>query len=297
MANLGLGTMGWWLDPLVREWLREDVGRGDWATEGVVGEEEQGGAVWVAKEEGVVAGLPIAQRVFQLLDPDLTFTALVAEGGRCDRGQPIGSMTGKLAALLTGERVALNVVMGLSGVATLTRRFVDAIEDLPTQFVDTRKTTPGLRRLEKYGSRVGGARNHRLGLDDGVMLKDNHIAAAGGIGAAIAKVRGKFPYPLTLEVETESLEQAQEAVRGGADLVMLDNMDVEAMAETVQWIRHANDRIKIEASGNVSLETIRAIAQTGVDYISSSAPVTRSPWLDLSMRLQSLPPDLDPDRS
>jgi nicotinate-nucleotide pyrophosphorylase (carboxylating) len=184
-----------------------------------------------------------------------------------------------------GERVALNLAMRLSGIATATREYVDRIADLPTQFVDTRKTTPGLRVLEKYASQVGGAVNHRMGLDDAVMIKDNHIAVAGGIGEAISQIRQRMPYPLTIEVETETLTQVQEALEHKADIIMLDNMSLESMREAVKIIHQTSHQVKIEASGNVTLETIRAIAETGVDYISSSAPITRSPWLDLSMKL------------
>jgi nicotinate-nucleotide pyrophosphorylase (carboxylating) len=162
---------------------------------------------------------------------------------------------------------------------------VEKIADLPAMFVDTRKTTPGLRILEKYASAVGGAINHRMGLDDAVMIKDNHIAAVGGIGEAITSIRSQIPYPLTIEVETESLEQVQEALKYQADIIMLDNMPLTMMTEAVQLIREQDSRVKIEASGNVSLETIRAVAETGVDYISSSAPITQSRWLDLSMKM------------
>lgn len=177
--------------------------------------------------------------------------------------------------------------MRLSGVATATRRFVDQLADLPTQFVDTRKTTPGLRLLEKYATRVGGGTNHRLGLDDAVMVKDNHIAAAGGsIAAAIKKLRSQLPFPLIIEVETETLGQVMEAISAGVGVIMLDNMNLAQVQAAVQVIRDRAPRTKIEVSGNISLENIRAIAETGVDYISSSAPITRSPWLDISMRLQ-----------
>ncbi|MBD0267087.1 MAG: carboxylating nicotinate-nucleotide diphosphorylase [Cyanobacteria bacterium Co-bin8] len=274
------------LDPMLETWLREDIGRGDRTTGGLGAIANQpGSALWLAKEAGIVAGLPVAQRVFQLLDSQVEFVPLVSDGSFCACRTEIAQIKGPLGALLTGERVALNLVMRLSGVATLTRKYVDQIADLPAELVDTRKTTPGLRLLEKYATLVGGARNHRLGLDDGVMIKDNHIAAAGGIGTAIAQIRRSIPYPLTIEVETESLSQVKEALTGGADIIMLDNMPLAQMQEAVQHIRHAGDRIKIEASGNITLETIRAVAETGVDYISSSAPITRSTWLDLSMRL------------
>ncbi|GAB4379943.1 MAG: carboxylating nicotinate-nucleotide diphosphorylase [Elainellaceae cyanobacterium] len=274
------------LDPLLQNWLAEDIGRGDRTTQALaLANSSYGQAKWVVKEAGIVAGLPIAARVFQLLDHQSQFVPQVTEGQWCDRGQVIAQIEGRLDALLTGERVALNLAMRLSGIASMTHRYVEKIADLPAQLVDTRKTTPGLRILEKYATQVGGAMNHRMGLDDGVMLKDNHIAASGGIRAAIEQVRSRIPYPLTIEVETETLNQVVEALDGGADIIMLDNMPLEQMSHAVDLIRNRNDRIKIEASGNVTLETIRSIAETGVDYISSSAPITRSTWLDLSMKM------------
>ncbi|MEO1519938.1 MAG: carboxylating nicotinate-nucleotide diphosphorylase [Cyanobacteria bacterium J06633_2] len=277
------------LDPLIQAWLQEDIGRGDRTTQGLFASHRLNGtATWIAKEAGVIAGLPIAARVFAVLNPEVTFVSTVAEGQWCDRSTPIATIDGPFDALLTGERVALNLAMRLSGIATATHQYVKAIADLPTQFVDTRKTTPGLRLLEKYATQVGGATNHRLGLDDGIMIKDNHIAAAGSIKAAIARIRKSMPYPLSIEVETESLDQVQDALEHGADIIMLDNMAVEQMQQAVQMIRKAEPRVMIEASGNITLSTIRLVAETGVDYISSSAPITRSHWLDLSMRLQPL---------
>ncbi|PSB21420.1 nicotinate-nucleotide diphosphorylase (carboxylating) [filamentous cyanobacterium CCP2] len=274
------------LDRLLQDWLLEDVGRGDRTTQGLLANTlKTGEAQWICKEAGIIAGLPIAARVFQLLDAQAKFMPTVAEGEWCDRGQVIAQIEGTWDALLTGERVALNLSMRLSGIATLTHRYVEKIADLPAQLVDTRKTTPGLRILEKYATQVGGATNHRMGLDDGVMIKDNHIAAAGGIQQAIEQVRSRIPYPLTIEVETETLEQVAEALAYGADIIMLDNMPVEQMQQAVQMIRTKNDRLKIEASGNITLETIRSVAETGVDYISTSAPITRSTWLDLSMKM------------
>jgi nicotinate-nucleotide pyrophosphorylase (carboxylating) len=274
------------LDQLLQNWLLEDIGRGDRTTQSLILPINKiGQAEWIAKETGITAGLTVAARVFQLLDPQTTLTPKVSEGAFCERGSTIADLEGSLEALLIGERTALNLVMRLSGIATMTRKYADLIEDLPTQLVDTRKTTPGLRLLEKYATQVGGAVNHRMGLDDAVMIKDNHIAAAGGIGKAIAQIRDRIPYPLTIEVETESLEMVQEALEYGADIIMLDNMSLEMMRKAVQIIRRTSERIKIEASGNITLETIRAVAETGVDYISSSAPVTRSTWLDLSMRM------------
>jgi nicotinate-nucleotide pyrophosphorylase (carboxylating) len=275
------------LDGLLTSWLREDLGRGDVTVQGLCDlAGGMGEAHWVAKEEGVVAGLPVASRVFSLLDSDSRFLALVEEGDRVPSGTTIAQLTCPLSSLLMGERVALNLAMRLSGIATMTQRFAAEIADLPACLVDTRKTTPGLRILEKYASYIGGAQNHRMGLDDGVMIKDNHIAAAGGIAPAIQKIRERVPYPLTIEVETENLSQVNEAIAHKADIIMLDNMPLDLMTEAVGQIRAANAGIKIEASGNITLERIRAVAQTGIDYISTSAPITRSPWLDLSMRIK-----------
>jgi nicotinate-nucleotide pyrophosphorylase (carboxylating) len=276
------------LDPLLKDWLREDIGRGDRTTQGLfAGEIPTQSGQWVAKQSGVVAGLPVAVQVFQLLEATVEFVPLVAEGELCEAGQEIARFQGKVDALLMGERVALNLAMRLSGIATLTRQYVEAIADFSAQLVDTRKTTPGLRLLEKYATQVGGAMNHRLGLDDMAMIKDNHIQAAGGIGEAIARVRQAIPYPLAIEVETTTLEEVEEALQQGVEIIMLDNMAISQMKEAVERIREKSDRVKIEASGNVTLETIRAVAETGVDYISTSAPITRSPWLDLSMRFNS----------
>lgn len=276
------------LDESLRNWLLEDIGRGDRTTQALLGQEAKvGQAEWIAKEEGVIAGLPVAARVFELLNSDIDFIPLVAEGEDCKYGQVIARFQGALDSLLMGERVALNLTMRLSGIATLTRSYAEKITDLPTQLVDTRKTTPGLRILEKYATQVGGAVNHRMGLDDAVMIKDNHIQAAGGIGIAIAQIRRSIPYPLKIEVETTNLLEVQEALEEGAEIIMLDNMSIEMMQEAVSIIRQASDRVMIEASGNITIDNLRTVAQTGVDYISTSAPITRSRWLDLSMKLRS----------
>jgi nicotinate-nucleotide pyrophosphorylase (carboxylating) len=282
---LSLPPMG--LEPQLQAWLQEDIGRGDWTTIGL-GEyaRQPGQAVWVAKAPGVIAGLPLAAQVFQLLDATVVFHPHLAEGATCVAGTTVATLAGPVGVLLTAERVALNLAMRLSGIATSTRQYVEQLSDYAAQLVDTRKTTPGLRVLEKYASRVGGARNHRLGLDDAVMIKDNHIAAAGGIRAAVTQIRQGVPYPLTVEVETTTLAQVKEALSCQVDIIMLDNFPVEELAVAVQQIRQAQPHIKIEASGNVTLDRLRPIAATGVDYISSSAPITRSAWLDLSMRLK-----------
>ncbi|NEQ27478.1 MAG: carboxylating nicotinate-nucleotide diphosphorylase [Microcoleus sp. SIO2G3] len=276
------------LDQLVQGWLIEDIGRGDRTTQSLLSSGvKDGQAEWTTKQAGVMAGLPIAARVFQILNDRVRFVPTVAEGDYCELGQVVAHIHGPLDALLIGERVALNLVMRLSGVATLTHKYVERIADLPAQLVDTRKTTPGLRLIEKYASQVGGAINHRLGLDDAVMIKDNHIAAAGSIAEAIARIRSKIPYPLSIEVETTTLSEVEAALTHGANIIMLDNMSVDLVSQAVQLIRSYPHPIKIEASGNITLETIRAVAETGVDYISSSAPITRSTWLDLSMNLNN----------
>ncbi len=275
------------LDSIIKDWLREDIGRGDSTTQGLLLCESRGKAQWVMKEDGVIAGLPIAARVFCLLDEQINFTEMVEEGESSKSGTMIATIKGKKEALLMGERVALNLAMRLSGIATETRKYVDRIADLPTQFVDTRKTTPGLRVLEKYATKVGGGVNHRLGLDDAVMIKDNHIQAAGGISKAIASIKKNIPYTLSIEVETSNLAEVEEALTNKVDIIMLDNMSLEMMREAVKLIRQREPKVKIEASGNITLERIRAVAETGVDYISSSAPITRSCWLDLSMKIDS----------
>lgn len=277
------------IDPIIQSWLLEDIGRGDRTTSGLLISETGlglGKAQWVVKETGTIAGLPIAARVFRLLDESVKFTPVAIEGQTYSPGEVIAEIEGALDVLLTGERVALNLAMRLSGIATLTQQYVKAIADLPTQLVDTRKTTPGLRILEKYATQIGGAVNHRMGLDDAVMIKDNHIAAAGGIEEAIARIRKTMPYPLTIEVETSSMVEVEAALKHEAEIIMLDNMSLEQIKQAVTFIRDRNNKVKIEASGNVTLKNIRAIAETGVDYISSSAPITRSTWLDLSMKLQ-----------
>ena len=272
------------LDPLLRSWLQEDLGRGDRTTEGIFQDRVLStSGHWVAKQNGAIAGLTLAQRVFSLLDPSVVFNPLVEEGMEVVSGTKIAEFSGAVQPLLTGERVALNLAMRLSGIATATSQYVVQIQELPTKLLDTRKTTPGLRILEKYAVAVGGGTNHRLGLDDAVMIKDNHIQAAGGIESAVKMVRQYIPYTTTVEVETTKLSEVKEAIAAKADIIMLDNMSLEAMEEAVKLIKSQASNIKIEASGNITLETIRQVALTGVDYISTSATITRSPWLDLSM--------------
>ncbi|BAQ65829.1 carboxylating nicotinate-nucleotide diphosphorylase [Geminocystis sp. NIES-3709] len=273
------------LDKLLHDWLLEDIGRGDRTTDCLFPVESPvTKAYWIIKEEGVIAGLPIAEKVFQLLETNIKWQNLASEGEKLTQNTKIMEIEGKMKTLLTGERLALNLVMRLSGIATMARKYVEAIQDYPAKLVDTRKTTPGLRILEKYASGVGGAINHRMGLDDGIMIKDNHIQAVGSITKAIKLIRKTMPYPLSIEIETTNLQEVQEAILNQADIIMLDNMAVEDMKKAVSLIRQENPLIKIEASGNVTLVNIQNIAETGVDYISTSATITRSSWLDISMR-------------
>lgn len=288
MANLPPWLI---LDPLLQAWLAEDIGRGDRTTQALwpAGSgTDWGQAELRLKQSGVVAGLPLFQRIFHLLSSQVEMSSLVKEGKDSPSGTVVAQLQGPMGVLLMGERVALNLIMPLSGIASLTRTYTEKIVDLPTQLVDTRKTTPGLRILEKYATQIGGAVNHRMGLDDAVMIKDNHIVAAGGIGEAVRRVRQHIPFPLAIEVETETLEQVQQAVDHQADIIMLDNMAVEQMQAAVQLIRSqcSAHRVKIEASGNINLQTIRAVAETGVDYISTSAPITQASWLDLSLKFR-----------
>ena len=277
------------LDPILQNWLREDIGRGDRSTGGLFpdGNAPIGKAVWIAKADGVVAGLTIAARVFQLLDAEVNFIAIAQDGKSVKSGEIIAEINGSLATLLMGERVALNLVMRLSGIASATFEYVEAIADTKANLVDTRKTIPGMRLLEKYAAFIGGAINHRYGLDDAVMLKDNHIAAVGGITEAVRRVRANIPFTTLIEVETESIIQVKEAMQLNLDVIMLDNMPLEMMREAIALIREHSPNSKIEASGNITLNTIRAIAELGVDYISTSAMVTRSHWLDISMRIKT----------
>jgi nicotinate-nucleotide pyrophosphorylase (carboxylating) len=276
------------LDPLIHQWLLEDIGRGDRTTDAILSCSSLPGVAELRlKQDGRVAGLPLIERVFSTLGPGVTVECCVQEGEDLVSGTLVAQIAGSLSAMLTAERVMLNLVMHLSGIATATQRYVAEICDLPAQLVDTRKTTPGLRLLEKYAVQVGGAQNHRFGLDDAVMIKDNHIVAAGSIGAAIERVRQTMPYPLTIEVETESQAQVEEAIAYRADIIMLDNMSLKQMQQAVQTIRQRSDRTKIEASGNITVDRIRAVAQTGVDFISTSATVTQATWLDFSLRFVS----------
>ncbi|WP_035296654.1 carboxylating nicotinate-nucleotide diphosphorylase [Brevibacillus thermoruber] len=268
----------------IEEWLQEDIGFGDVTTMSTIPEAAQGVGILYAKEAGVIAGLPVAQLVFETVDPALSFTALVKEGARVEKGEQIAEVSGSVRSILSGERLALNLLQRLSGIATRTSQYAQAVAGTKARVVDTRKTTPGLRMLEKYAVRVGGGHNHRYALYDAVMIKDNHIKGAGGIAQAVAAARAAIPHTMTIEVETETLGQVQEALDAGADIIMLDNMPLDVMKQAVALI---GGRAVVEASGGVTLETIRAIAETGVDVISVGALTHSVKALDISLDLNT----------
>jgi nicotinate-nucleotide pyrophosphorylase (carboxylating) len=270
------------IDRLIEQALLEDIHTGDITTLAVVPEKCPASAKLIAKESLIVAGLATAARVFNTLDPEIRFIACLNDGDKASPGATIATIHGEAAQLLMGERVALNLLQRMCGIATLTASFVEAVKGTNTRIVDTRKTTPGLRQLEKYAVRIGGGINHRTGLYDGVLIKENHIAAAGGITEAIRRARAYIPHTLKIEIETETLPQVDEALAAGADIIMLDNMSLEEMRAAVITI---GGRAIVEASGGVNLERVRAIAETGVDIISVGA-LTHSPQaMDISMLL------------
>ncbi|CAM4493254.1 carboxylating nicotinate-nucleotide diphosphorylase [Paenibacillus typhae] len=272
---------------LIKSWLQEDVGSGDITTRTTIPAGHESKGIIHAKEAGVICGLPVAELVFEVVDPSLVFTPLVQEGQNVSKGTVIAEVEGSTHAILTGERLALNLMQRLSGVASRTAAFVEVLDGLPTRLVDTRKTTPGHRMLEKYAVRVGGGANHRFGLYDAVMIKDNHIKGAGGILQAVGRARANIPHTMMIEVETESLEQVEEALTAGADIIMLDNMEPELMKEAVRRIKTKSPHVKTEASGNVSLETVRRIAESGVDVISVGRLTYSFNSLDISLDLNA----------
>ena len=269
------------IEPIVRAALAEDIRSGDITTEATVPASLRARAEIVAKQEGVIAGLEVAALAFALLDAELRFDALAEDGDSVTPGQRVVSIEGRARAILMGERVALNFLQRLSGIATLTRRFVDLVAGTGATIVDTRKTTPGLRLLEKYAVRAGGGQNHRYALDDAILIKDNHIAAAGGITEAVRRARARGGHTVVIEVETQSREQVEEALAAGAGIIMFDNMTPEEMRECVALV---GGRALTEASGGISEATARAAAETRVDLISVGALTPRRP-LDLSLKI------------
>lgn len=279
------------LDLLVRLALEEDVGDGDWTTRWTVSPQEPGEAVIVAKQPAVVAGSECAIRVFGAVDPNLRVHVVRGDGEGVEAGDTVMEIRGSLASILTAERTALNFLGRLSGIATLTRSFAREVEGTRARVVDTRKTTPGWRVLEKEAVLAGGGLNHRMGLHDMVMVKDNHIAAAGGITQALEAVERENRRGIPVEVEVTTLSELMEAMRHPPDRILLDNMSVEEMAEAVQRVSNLGDpRPELEASGNVRLENVREIALTGVDLISVGALTHSAPCADLSLRVRAADP-------
>ncbi|MFS8808225.1 carboxylating nicotinate-nucleotide diphosphorylase [Synechococcus sp. R6-10] len=269
-------------------WLWEDLGHGDLTTELTLPPGLEGEAVILAKETGILAGLEIAKRVFRLADPQVEFIPGVEEGARVAVRQEVAHLKGSLKGILAGERLALNLLQRLSGIATLTRTYVEALRGTSTQLLDTRKTTPGLRALEKYAVRVGGGKNHRFGLFDGILIKENHIIAtqrccdrgAGGVLAAVKRAKEGAPHHLKVEVEVRDLQELEEALAAGADLILLDNFTLE---ETQAAVQRVGGRVPLEASGNMTPERARQVAEAGVNYVSVGALTHSAKALDLSL--------------
>jgi nicotinate-nucleotide pyrophosphorylase (carboxylating) len=268
------------VEQVVRAALAEDVGSGDVTTDATVPVDAFGSAEILVKEPGVVCGLAVADATFRALDSDVRFEALVAEGAFLDASAPVATVAGSERAILTGERVALNFLGRLSGIATLTRSYVEAVAGTGAAILDTRKTTPGLRALEKHAVACGGGRNHRLGLHDAVLIKANHLRAAGSIASAVALVRESAELPV--EVECETLEQVAEAVAAGVDAILLDNMSLDELRAAVGLV---SGRARLEASGGITLANVRAVAETGVDEISVGALTHSARSLDVSLEL------------
>ncbi|MDQ4135523.1 MAG: carboxylating nicotinate-nucleotide diphosphorylase [Pseudomonadota bacterium] len=268
------------VDRLIDLWLIEDIGSGDLTAQVMIEAAERGRFVMNAREAIVIAGIEVAAGVFRRYDPECRVAALVRDGDRVQEGAVLLEVEGPARSILTCERTALNVLQRLCAVATETARYVAAIEGTGARLIDTRKTTPGLRMLEKHAVTCGGGLNHRLGLDGGVMIKDNHIAVCGSIAAAVERARRSLPVLTKLEVECDRLDQVREALAAGADVIMLDNMSVEHMREAVRIV---DRRVPLEASGGIRLDTIRAVAETGVTYISTSKITQSAPAIDIGL--------------
>ena len=274
-------TMKLQADELIRLALQEDITSEDVSTNAVMPTEQQGTVELIAKEDGIMAGLDVYARVFTLLDPATVVAFQVKDGDRVQPGDLIGTVTGDIRVLLSGERVALNYLQRMSGIATYTRQVADLLEGSGVTLLDTRKTTPNCRIFEKYAVRIGGGCNHRYNLSDGVLLKDNHIGAAGSITNAINMAKAYAPFVRKIEIEVETLEQVKEAVDAGADIIMLDNMTPNTMRQAVQLI---DGRAQTECSGNITKENIARIREIGVDFVSSGALTHSAPILDISMK-------------
>ncbi|MBI5409599.1 MAG: carboxylating nicotinate-nucleotide diphosphorylase [Nitrospirae bacterium] len=274
-------------DKILLNALHEDVGNGDVTTSALITESHVSHAEIIAKSDLILAGILFAERTFHLIDRNVKFKTLKKEGGRVKAKSVVAKISGSTRGLLIAERVALNILQRLSGIATLTDKYVQQVKDFDVKILDTRKTAPGLRYFDKYAVRAGGGHNHRYGLFDGVLIKDNHIAAAGGVGEAIRMARSKIQHLLKIEIEVKDIPEVKEALSSRADVIMLDNMPVDMMKKAVSIIRSKNPEVIIEASGNVTLENVRSIAETGVDLISIGALTHSAPAADVSMKLVS----------
>lgn len=274
-------TMTLQADHLILEALKEDISSEDVSTNAVMRDAVQGEVDLICKQEGVLAGLEVFRRVFELLDSGIVTEFFCKDGDKVSPGQLLGKVQGDIRILLSGERVALNYLQRMSGIATYTHSVAELLKDSRTKLLDTRKTTPNMRIFEKYAVRVGGGYNHRYNLSDGVLLKDNHIGAAGGVTRAVRMAREYAPFVRKIEVEVENLEMVREAVEAGADIIMLDNMSPDDMREAVRMI---DGRAETECSGNVTRDNIAELAELGVDYISSGALTHSAPILDISMK-------------
>jgi len=268
------------VDKAVADAFAEDIGRGDLTTDALVSADAKGAARLVAREAGIVAGVDLARAAFKSLDPDMVFDLRIGDGQAVGAGTVVAQISGSARALLTGERVALNYLTHLSGIASLTGRYVRAVVGTNARIVDTRKTIPGLRVLEKYAVRMGGGFNHRFGLDDGVMIKDNHIVALGGIAPAVARARSAIGHMVKICCEVDRIDQIEEALDAGVDVLLLDNMGPATLAEAVSLVR---GRAITEASGKVSLDSVAAIAASGVEIISVGRLTHSAPALDLAL--------------
>lgn len=274
-------TMNLNADHLIMQALQEDITSEDITTNAVMREPKQGEVQLICKQDGVIAGLAVFERVFTLLDVETEMECYVKDGDRVEKGQLLAVVRGDIRVLLSGERTALNYLQRMSGIATYTRQIADLLKGSKTKLLDTRKTTPNMRIFEKYAVKVGGGYNHRYNLSDGILLKDNHIGAAGSVKKAVEMAKEYAPFVRKIEVETENLNMVKEAVEAGADIIMLDNMTPETMKEAIQLI---NGRAETECSGNVTKENIEKVISIGVDYISSGALTHSSPILDLSLK-------------
>lgn len=271
------------VDEIILRALREDMPMGDLTTDSTVAQDEVCAARLIAKEAGTIAGLDVFERVFRLLDPKIYVERYINEGDKVEAGTDIMHISGNARTMLKAERTALNFLQRMSGIATATNKFVELLKGTKSRIVDTRKTAPGLRYLDKYAVRAGGGTNHRFCLSDGVLIKDNHIKAAGGIKNAVERARAAVPHTIKIEVETETLEQVKEALDAGADIIMLDNMPPEKMKEAVIYI---NGRAMTEASGNITLDKAKIIADAGVDLISSGSLTHSVRAMDISLRFE-----------